>query len=267
MAGRPGFLGGPRQGGPEWSDEPRGSEPFGGFRFRDAPRTDAYGRPVGFDPVWGTLGGPTAQTIDPWANDGEETLEGAEAEVEVFGTGFQISGKIRTGGFDRLSDWLNVQTGFVQVRDATHVFLGHEETPANERSRGSLWVRLDQIVLVAQRNLLQQGRPGAPVVQKQRRRVAIVTPGYKLQGSLHIHADGSMKQFLETPEPRFIPVTELIVRWLDNPRLVARYPFAAINREQLITLLDETDRPADAGAESGDASGSGDPVLQRWGAA
>jgi hypothetical protein len=70
-----------------------------------------------------------------------------------------------------------------------------------------------------------------------------VTPGYHLRCCLHVHADGRMQQFLESSEPHFLPITELTVRWLDNSALVARFPFAMINRAQLITVLDEPSCP------------------------
>jgi hypothetical protein len=268
MAGRPGFLGGPRQGGdPDWGSDGLGSLDAGTFRFAQAPNNDPNGMPPGFDPVWGTLGGPAAPAADAWAGGADESLQGPTADVEIFGTGFQIAGQVRTGQFDRLSDWLNVQTGFVQVHEASHVSLGREEAPEPERDRGTLWVRVDQIVLVAERATPQQPRGGAMVVQKMRRKVSIVTPGYNLRGNIHVHAASTMKQFLETPEPRFLPLTEVTVRWLDNPRLAARYPFAVINRLQLITVLDEPTSPTgEAGrAEAGDRERQ--LARQTWGAA
>jgi len=275
MSGKTGFLGGWRGGNnSEWSEPGRVEDALEGFRFSEPQpaqqpqQFDPFGRPAGFDPIWGTLGGPIAQANDPWQTQPGE-VEGPESEVEIFGAGFQIAGRIALGAFDRLSDWLNFQSGFIQVREATHIYLGREETPVADRNPGNLWIRLDQVVLVAERSTAQQPRAGAPVIQKQRRKVSVVTPGYHLRGSLHIHAAGSMKQFLETPEPRFIPLTELTVRWLDNPGLAARFPFAVVNREQLITILDEPERPAGGNTASTgqDEERPGDPVLQRWGAA
>ena len=262
MAGRTGFLGGWRQNGnPEWDDAARPEESLEGFRFTVEPaQVDAYGRPIGFDPIWGTLGAPS-QTVDPWNSASEsETVDGTEADVEVFGNGFQISGRIRTGGFDRLSDWLNMQTGFIQLREATHVILGHQETLESERRSGNLWIRMDQIVLVAERATARQSRGSAQVVQKQRHRVSVVTPGYQLRGNIHIIAAGSMKQFLQTPEPHYLPITDVTVHWLDNPQLAAHFPFAVINREQLITVVDE---PETSSAQTE----SHDQRVRQWGAA
>jgi hypothetical protein len=74
-----------------------------------------------------------------------------------------------------------------------------------------------------------------------------------------------MKQFLETPDPHFIPLTDLLVRWTSDPTLVTRFPFALVNREQLISLLDE---PASPSGEGSALDGESEDVpLRRWGAA
>ena len=130
------------------------------------------------------------------------------------------------------------------------------------------WVRLSQVVFIAERALVQPARPGAVVVQKQRRAVTVVTPGYTLHGNLHVHAHGSMKQYLESPEPHFIPVTDVNVRWLSDPTLMNRFPFGLINREQLITVLDD---PSAAASDSPDVDADEPehamPLHRRWGAA
>ena len=272
MAGRPGFLGGNQNDTRERdADSGFGSNTLIGgstfVRFNDPHPRDGFETPPGFDPVWGTLGAP-AQTGDNWLSRDEEEAEGLAVDVEIFGDGFQISGYIRTGQFERLSDWINMQTGFIQVRDAWHVHLGQTHAPAPNHRKATLWVRLDQVVLVAERAPVSATRPGAPVVQKQRREVSIVTPGYNLLGSIHVHTYGSMSQFLESPDPHFLPVTDLTVRWLNDPAMVACFPFAMINRQQLVTVLDESVSPAGDQAHTGDDQREEDmPLHRRFGAA
>lgn len=272
MAGRPGFLGGFRQGDASDRDADAG---FGSDRLTEGTpirlgdpnrpfENAAVGGPTGFDPVWGTLGSPDAQANDPWqANSQEADEEGMAFDVEIFGDGFQISGRLRTGQFDRLSDWLNMKSGFIQVQDGMHVHLGDAPVSDREQSRGTLWVRLDQVVMVAERTNIQQARPGAPVIQKQRRKVSIVTPGYILEGSLHVHAFGSMKEYLEPAEPHFLPITEVTVHWLSDPTLVARLPFAVINRREMVTILDEASAPAEDSAQDGGEFPADDSMPQR----
>lgn len=192
-----------------------------------------------FDPIWGTLGSP-AETMDQWTpKSADPELEGPAVDVEMFGDGFQITGRLHIGQFDRLSDWLNMQTGFIMVQDACLTRLGRANAPDPDDQQGLLWVRMNQVVLVAERALLQQARPGAPVISKQRRMVTIVTPGYTVRGNLHVHAHGSMKQYLESADPRFIPLTDVNLRWLSDPTLINRFPFGLVNREQLVSVLDD----------------------------
>jgi hypothetical protein len=274
MSGRPGLFGGFRPG-----DAPERDVEFGpgsaareGAQFirlgdpRSGRDDGAFGPTSGFDPVWGTLGAPLTQPEDHWRATSDDGEVGPIADVEIFGDGFQISGRICTGQFPRLSDWLNMQQGFIRVQEASLAHLGHGNLPDPERQKGTLWVRLNQIVMVAELNVVAATRPGAPVVQKERRKATIVTPGYSLRGNLHVHAYGSMKQFLESPDPHFIPITELTMRWTSDPALVSRFPFALVNREQLITLLDEPAAPAGEGSQA-DTSDSDMLLHQRSGAA
>jgi hypothetical protein len=237
--------------------DPDGGHPEGGL-----------GTPPGFDPIWGTLGAPNPHSGDEWMGRGDENDEGVAVDVEIFGDGFQISGQIRTGQFNRLSDWINMQTGFIRVRDAWHVHLGQTNTSDRDQRRSTLWVRLNQVVLIAERSPVQSARPGGVVVQKQKRKVSIVTPGYNLQGSIHVHAYGSMSQFLETPDPHFLPMTDLTVHWLSDAAMVTRVPFAMINRDQLVTVLDQSESPAGHSAQgTGDESEDEMPLHRRFGAA
>ena len=277
MSGRPGFLGGMRQNDAFERDADSGFGPatlvsdsplrLGG---PDGGRAEGgFGTPPGFDPIWGTLGAPDPRSGDDWLGRGDENDEGVAVDVEIFGDGFKISGEIRTGQFNRLSDWINMQTGFIRVRDAWHVHLGQTHTSDRDQRRGTLWVRLNQVVLIAERAPVQSARPGAVVVHKQKRKVSIVTPGYNLMGSIHVHSHGSMSQFLETPDPHFLPMTDLTVHWLSDAAMVTRFPFAMINRDQLVTVLDQSESPVGHSAQgpSGESDEDEMPLHRRFGAA
>jgi len=278
MSGRPGFLGGMRQSDAFERDADSGFGP--GTMVGNSPlrlgdpnggRSEGgLSTPPGFDPIWGTLGAPNPHGGDEWLARSEDSDEGLAVDVELFGDGFQISGQIRTGQFNRLSDWINMQSGFIQVHDAWHVHLGQTNTSDRDQRRGTLWVRLSQVVLMAERSPIQPNRPGAVVVQKQKRKVSIVTPGYNLLGSIHVHAYGSMSQYLESPDPHFLPMTDLTVRWLNDAAMVARFPFAMINRDQLVTVLDQSETPAVDSAQDSSAAGADEddmPLHRRFGAA
>ena len=277
MVARRNFLGGLRQGDAPEPDGDYGFDPNaliggrGSFRLSGSapgrPIADRANRP-GFDPIWGTLGAPSGGTEEEWTVRDDPMPGGVAVAIEIFGSGFQISGQLHTGQFDRLSDWINMQSGFIQVRDALLVQQSLANASDPDRPRGALWVRLDQVAMIVERSPSKPSRPGAPVVQKRRRRVSMITPGYTLSGSIHVHAHGSMGQFLETPDPHFLPVTDVTVRWVTNPTLVARFPFALLNRQQLLTILDEPEAATAREEEPAGIEAAAELVnRRRWGAA
>jgi hypothetical protein len=45
-------------------------------------------------------------------------------------------------------------------------------------------------------------------------------------------------------------MTDVTVRWLSDAAMIARFPFALVNREQIVTVLDESTSPAEEVAET-----------------
>jgi hypothetical protein len=194
----------------------------------------------GFDPTWGTLRPPLLLESDPWLTRpgaGGAAIEVACTDAEIFCDGFQVSGQLETGQFGRLSDWLKMQTGFIAVLNASINRLGGADLADLHEGGNTQWVRLDGIAILAERAQTEHGRPGAPVVPKQAHGVSMVMPAYRLEGSMHIHADGSVSEFLASPETRFLPITDVLVRLLSDPTVVARFPFALVNRDHLVSLV------------------------------
>lgn len=197
------------------------------------------GRSDAFDPIWGSLGAPSSHANGGWPAPNGDDTEGAPVEVELLGDGLHVSGEIHTGQFDRLSGWLNMQAGFVKVRNSENLDPDRDADQARETS--TLWVRLNQIVLVVDRSAIERIRPGAPIVQKLRREVSLSTRAFELHGGLHLHADGAMAHFLEATDPRFLAISDVTVRWLSSSGRIAHFPFALVNREQLVTVIEVTD--------------------------
>jgi hypothetical protein len=190
-----------------------------------------------FDPVWGTVGPPLVQDGDPWARPGEVELDGTKIDVEVFCDGLQISGQLGTGQFGRLSDWINMKSGFIPVQHANPRRLGDPGPTDPTQSDDVEWVRLDAVIILAERGDPQNDRLGALVVQKKPLHVTMVTADYRVDCSLHILADGSVRQYLGSPDQRFLPVTEVTLRSRSDPMLAARFPFALVNRDHLLAVL------------------------------
>jgi hypothetical protein len=239
MAIRPEFLPNARDGSAEraieWEGEPEAPASI--------PRLSLVGPGVfggeveapAFDPIWGTVTGPLVREGDQWVRPGEVELSGTKIEVEIFCDGLQISGQLGTGQFGRLSDWISMQSGFIPIQNASPRRPG-DPGPAHQGDDVD-WIRLSSVVIVAEREGAQQDRAWAPVVQKKPLTVTMVTADYRIDCSLHILADGSLSQYLASPDQRFLPVTEVTLRSRSDPMLVARFPFALVNRDQLLALL------------------------------
>jgi hypothetical protein len=225
MTGRPGFLGGLLRGDPA----------------EQMDKTPVHA--PAFGEVWGTLGTPIAQGDLGWQGRGNAPQAGATADIELLGDGFHLAGQVDLGQFDRLSGWLSMQTSFIRVLEAVPLPTGHAAGSATRQGKRTIWVRLCQVVAVAERSTVKQVRPGAPIVPKQRRAVTVLTHAHELRGNLHIHDNGSIAEFLAAPEPAFVPMTELAVRWLSGKGGSIGFPFAMINRDQIVTVVDEVDAP------------------------
>ncbi len=216
--------------------------------------------PANFD-IWKM---PEPVSPDPFAISVEDDL--SRVEVQLVGNGFQVDGRLMIGRFERLSDWLNMQQGWIHAENATLIQPGHESPDDRKCDK---WVRLEQVILVSEHREKQLAKPTGAYIQKERRRVTIVTAGYTLRGFVHLHADGSMQTFLESTDTKFIPMTDVVVRWLADETLVSHYPFALINREQMISVSDEPVAEA-AGANTEDvavavdAEGEPPPESTAW---
>jgi hypothetical protein len=45
--------------------------------------------------------------------------------------------------------------------------------------------------------------------------------------------------FVDATDPKFIPMTDVRVRWLSDRKLAARYPFALVQRTQIVGVATE----------------------------
>lgn len=279
MAGRPGFFGGPRGFGGVGRDEPDEAwpEPMPLYPIEPAPiGVDGLiggngligGSPtIGGDPLIGAGGligggpligagpfiGVAPSAVDQWATSTPAPIEAAGLTgIELFGVGFRVSGQVNTGQFDRFSDWMAMQSGLVRIQNALQL----AQAPSGDRTdrADTLWIRLDSAVLVAERSAAQAHRNDSRVIPKQARGVTIMTPGYLLRGHIHLHAYGSLEQFLEIVEPAFLPLTDAAVESLTERGVVSQFSFAMVNRRQIVTVLSDDEEPAPPAAPSGPLS-------------
>jgi hypothetical protein len=152
--------------------------------------------------------------------------------VEFVGPHLRLAASIDIGHFHRLSDFLNHQEGLLALRDATVMRRNGEPTKV---TTPSIWVNPNDVTLVAQ---LEPDRPtDQPAdlrVSKQSQPLIVVTPGHTLTGEVYLMPEAELAVFIESPEPAFIPMTDVRTRSLADRRVIARYPFALLNRRHIV---------------------------------
>lgn len=197
------------------------------------------------DPIWGTGIAPA----------GLEERGGQHLELELIGDRLRVSGVADLGRFRRLTDYVNMLQGFFTLRDAT--LLDRSGAPTRV-TMPELRVRLDDVAVVAER-----GGPARPrdehavVLEKVEQRLVLMTASHLVAGNVHIHAGGSLLHFVDSTDPRFIPMSDTRVRWLDDRSVVGHFEFALVHRTTIVGVATE-------GLGGGDArAGGGGDLLDQ----
>ena len=195
------------------------------------------------DQLGGSSGGGRDSFGDPWGQGaGGGSLGGGpaserEAYLELIGTHLRASG-VADVRFRRISDYVNMLDGFFRLRDV--VLLDRTGAPTRI-TMPELRVRLDDVAIVAQLEVepLPPTTDGHVVVAKQQRRLVVMTRAHIIYGFVYLLESGSLMQFVDSTDPKFIPMSNVRVRWLADRRLAGRYPFALIQRSQILGVASE----------------------------
>jgi hypothetical protein len=171
-----------------------------------------------------------------------------EQYLELIGTHLRASGVVDLGRFRRVTDYVNLLDGFFGLRD---VVLLTRTGEATRITMPELRVRLDEVAIVGQ--LAAEELPRSTElgvhVEKSTRRLVVMTAAHIIYGFVHTLEGASMMQFLDSPDPKFMPMSRVRVRWLADRRLAARYPFALVQRAQILGVATEgTGAPREAKA-------------------
>src|SRR3954453_8417410 len=185
-----------------------------------------------------------------WGDNAGEAAAGRDEQVELVGTNLRINGMITLGRFGRLTDMINASSGYVRVRDA-HLLQRNGEPTGLQLSE--LMVDQDEISFMAQAHAgrPERGSPGgflrprfgAPVEARQAWEFVMFTPGHTVTGRVHVFGQTDLVGFVDTSDPRFVPVTGVTTRSLTDRRIVSRYDFILINRTQMIAVAEAAASP------------------------
>jgi hypothetical protein len=161
-----------------------------------------------------------------------------EQYLELIGTHLRASGVVDLGRFRRVSDYVNLLDGFFSLRD---VVLLTRTGEATRITMPELRVRLDDVAIVGQ--LVVDPIPPSTeigvMVPKKPHRLVVMTRAHIIYGYAFIHEGASLMAFVDTTDPKFAPMSNVRVRWLADRRLAARYPFALIQRTQILGVATE----------------------------
>ena len=78
------------------------------------------------------------------------------------------------------------------------------------------------------------------------REFVMFTPGHTVTGKVHVFGQTDLAGFVDSTDPRFVPVTDVTTRSLSDRRIVSRYDFILINRTQMIAAAEATRQGDDA---------------------
>jgi hypothetical protein len=179
---------------------------------------------------------------------------GRDEPIELVGTNLRLMGIISLMRFGRVTDLINASSGYIRIREARLLRPSGEPTSL---VLPELMVDQDEISFIAQSapstaesappGEFDDGFGGGGAVRKAREFV-MFTPGHTVTGKIHVFGQTDLAGFVDSAEPRFVPVTDATTRSLTNQRNVSQYPFLLINRTQMIAAA-EIGRPGDIDAE------------------
>jgi hypothetical protein len=177
--------------------------------------------PLGFDPQGQPLDDSAART---------ET-------IELVGPHLRVSGAISLLRFNRLSDLVNHTSGFVKLTDAR--LLRRNGEPTN-LIVPELMVNQDEITFIGQTaedvSTAPSGQVGEmdrPLMERVRRELVIFTPGHTLTGTIHLFLETDVESFVDSPDPRFVPMVDVTARSLADRRVISHFALVLVNRTQM----------------------------------
>ncbi len=179
------------------------------------------------------------QAAETGSQHAEERAEVGRAEpVEILGPGLRLAGTLSVGGFNRLSDFVNLSEGLVGLRDGR--LLGwHGEDPVGVAPE--LWLTRRAITMIAQREPQPiQDREGFRVT-RQTQRLSIVSHDLLITGNVHLPEGGSMTMYMGASDILFVPMTDVEVQAAGDPQPESvRYAFALVNRGRIDAIATAT---------------------------
>ena len=191
---------------------------------------------------WGDAPPTFDRSIDAWGGGQgafvDEGEGGGEQYLEMIGSQLWVAGVVDLGRFRRVSDFINLSQGYIVLKDGVMLTRTGDAT---RLAIPELRVLPDDIAIVGQLSDEKSGgSSGAGTfVEKTATRFVAITRSLMVDGDVFIQGVGSIMAFVEATDPKFIPMSNVRVRWLADRRLAARFPFALLQRSQILGIATE----------------------------
>jgi hypothetical protein len=201
-------------------------------------------------PTFDRSGDAWGSSAGAFADEGEG---GGEQYIELLGSNLWVAGTVDLGRFRRVSDFVNLVQGYMVIKD---VVVLTRTGDATRLTLPELRVLPDDIAVVAQLGddkshgaagsgagagggTAGGGGDSGLVIEKRRQRLVVLTRTHIIDGDVFLHGDGSIMAFVDATDPKFIPMNDVRVRWVSDRKLAARYPFALLQRTQILGVATE----------------------------
>jgi hypothetical protein len=187
-------------------------------------------------PTFDRAGDPWGTGQSAFADEGEGG--GGEQYVELIGSQLWVAGMVDLGRFRRVSDFVNIVQGYFALKE---VVVLTRTGDATRLTMPELRVLPDDIAVVGQlgNDRPQQATGPGVFIEKVPQRLVVLTRSHIIDGDVFIQRDGSIMSFVDATDPKFIPMSEVRVRWVSDRKLAARYPFALVQRSQILGVATE----------------------------
>jgi len=158
--------------------------------------------------------------------------------IELVGPHLRVRGTISLLRFSRLSDLVNHSRGYVKLTDAR--LLRRNGEPTN-LVVPELMVNQDEITFIGQMaDEITNAPPGGsqggmdrPLMERIPRELVIFTPGHTLTGTISLFAETDVEAFVDSGDPRFVPMVDTTARSLADRRVISHFALVLVNRTQI----------------------------------
>jgi hypothetical protein len=180
--------------------------------------------------------GGSSQGWDPMGPPGSDAPARFET-IELVGPHLRVTGTISLLRFNRLSDLINHNRGFVKLTDAR--LLRRNGEPTN-LIVPELMVNQDEITFIGQTledlSTAPHSLPGGmdrPLMERVPRQLVIFTAGHTLTGTVQLFSETDVVTFVDSPDPRFVAMVDVTARSLADRRVISHFSLVLVNRTQM----------------------------------